>query len=177
MQTNPSGLETAILIPAPPDVQRIAYPLAKTHAARMVELYPVHLTLLWPFVPFEQIDEGGARLAAQARTVAPVEVTFDGYGMLGRSVYMKPADPQPLIDLFGAVYQAFPDCQPYFGAFQGSIEPHLTVGLFKKATTHDLALFPPYDPFVWRIDRLHIFYGPAQERLPWIVHEVARLGA
>jgi 2'-5' RNA ligase len=170
-------LETAILLPVPPDVLRIAYPLAKQYAPRMIELYPLHLTLLWPFAPMEHIDEGCARLASLAQTLAPVSVTFNGYGVLGRSTYMNPLNPQPLIDLFRRVYDAFPECQPYYGAHGDTILPHLTVGLFRKESERAAAVFPDYTPLTFTVDRLHIFYGPRVERLPWVVHEVIRLGA
>jgi hypothetical protein len=57
-----SDVETAILIIAPLEVQRVAYPLAKQYAVRMLELYPVHFTLLWPFVAYDRLNEGCERL-------------------------------------------------------------------------------------------------------------------
>jgi 2'-5' RNA ligase len=169
-------LETAILLPVPPEVLRVAYPLAKQYAPRMLELYPLHLTLLWPFVPIDQINEGCARLGALAQTLGPVPVTLNGYGVLGRSTYMNPINTQPLIALFRAVYDAFPDCKPYYGAHGDTILPHLTVGLFRKEAERAAAVFPDYAPITFTVDRLHVFYGPRVERLPWLVHEVVHLG-
>jgi 2'-5' RNA ligase len=142
----------------------------------MVELYPLHLTLLWPFVPAGQIDEGCARLASLARTLAPVPVTLDGYGVLGRSTYMNPINPDPLITLFRAIYDTFPECQPYYGAHGDAVLPHLTVGLFRKEADRAGAQFPEYPSITFTLDRLHVFYGPRTERLPWLVYEVVRLG-
>jgi 2'-5' RNA ligase len=171
------GLETAILLPVPPEVLRIAYPLAKEYAPRMVDLYPLHLTLLWPFVPMDQIDDGCARLASLAQSLVPVSVPFDGYSVLGRSTYMNPVNADPLIHLFRRVYEAFPECQPYGGAHGDTILPHLTVGLFRKEAERAAAVFPEYTPLTFTLDRLHVFYGPRIERLPWVVHEVIRLAA
>jgi 2'-5' RNA ligase len=174
--TDHLSLETAILLPVPPSVLEIAYSLAKQYAPKMVELYPLHFTLLWPFVPMDQLEAGCQRLRDLAVTLHPVPVTLGGYGDLGRALYLNPVDPAPLVDLFRAVYDAFPDCPPYYGRHGGAIHPHVTVGLFKKPTDRAEAMLPDYPPISFTIDRLHVFYGPQRERLPWVVHDVIPIG-
>lgn len=173
--TDHLNLETAILLPVPPSVLEIAYPLAKQYAPKMVELYPLHFTLLWPFVPIDQLEAGCQRLRELAASLRPVPVTLDGYGDLGRALYMKPTDSTPLIDLFRSVYDAFPECPPYFGRHGDAIHPHLTVGLFKKPEDREQAVLPDYAPISFTVDRLHVFYGPQRERLPWVVHDVVTI--
>jgi 2'-5' RNA ligase len=168
-------LETAILLPVPASVLQSAYPIAKLYAPRMVELYPLHFTLLWPFVPMDQINDGCARLREVAKSLRPVPVTLSGYGTLARATYLNPVDPDPLIALFKQIYEAFPDCQPYYGRHGDAILPHITVALINKESDRAAAVFPPYDPISFTIDRLHVFYGPRVERLPWIVHDVIHL--
>jgi 2'-5' RNA ligase len=90
---------------------------------------PAHVTVLFPFVAPEALDDG--TVAAAAAAVASVEAfdcTFVATRWFGSDVlWLEPRPAEPLRRLTRAVWAAFPGCPPYEGAHDG-IEPHLTVG-------------------------------------------------
>ncbi len=54
--------------------------------------------------------------------------------------------------------------------------PHMTVGEFDNEADRLAATLPDYEPITFRVERLHILYGPFGEPLPWITHSVIPLG-
>ena len=89
---------------------------------------PLHVTLLFPFVPRERLDERVLRglhefFAARARfTLTLVEVSeFPGV------VYAVPEPQAELRECTGSLWQRFPDFPPYGGEF-ADVVPHATLG-------------------------------------------------
>lgn len=88
---------------------------------------PAHVTLLFPFVPAPEIDDG---------LVAELSALFGGFEIFNvelretrrwpEMVYLAPEPPEPFIDLTEAIVARYPDYPPYEGVFD-SIVPHLTV--------------------------------------------------
>lgn len=86
---------------------------------------PAHVTILFPFLPPPEVDEGAlrdlfTRFAAFDFQLDRVERFEDGH------VWLRPAPAWRFADLTAAVWQRWPDCPPYEGAFDEVI-PHLTV--------------------------------------------------
>jgi len=94
---------------------------------------PFHVTLLFPFMPRERVDDGVlARLrrifAAHERfafALTRVE-TFPGV------VWMAPEPAEPFGALTRAIHAEFPDYPPYEGAFEHVI-PHATMAEVAEA--------------------------------------------
>ena len=89
---------------------------------------PPHVTVLYPFVPPERLDDGVLeRLAAAAGTVPSFDLTFARTDWFGEEVlWLAPEPAGPLKALTAAVCAAFPDFPPYGGAHDEVI-PHLTI--------------------------------------------------
>lgn len=86
---------------------------------------PAHITILFPFLPGDELDEAALReLFARFPTfdfaLDRVERFENGY------VWLHPAPPWRFADLTAAIWQRWPHYPPYEGAFDEVI-PHLTV--------------------------------------------------
>jgi hypothetical protein len=86
---------------------------------------PAHVTILFPFLEPEAIDEDV--LAALFAPFPAFEFTLDRFERFEDGTpWLHPSPPTRLVDLSAAVWQRFPDCAPYDGAFD-EIIPHVTV--------------------------------------------------
>ncbi len=171
-------LTTVIMIVAPHEVQAIAVPLLRRYAPDTLTRVPAHLTVLYPFVAYERLDEACDQLASIGASIAPFEVTLAGYAEFPGVIYMIPRNPQPIKRLFRTIYQHFPDCPPYRGAFGDDLTPHLTVAEFETPDEQRAAraALPRYAPVTFQVKRLHILYGIDAIALPWLTHTVIPLG-
>jgi 2'-5' RNA ligase len=90
---------------------------------------PTHVTVLYPFVPPERVDETViSGLAGAVRSVSAFDVTFARVRWFERSVlWLSPEPPGPFLALTAAIQKAFPGHVPYGGA-HADVVPHLTIG-------------------------------------------------
>jgi 2'-5' RNA ligase len=115
-----------VVVPVP-----AAEPVVGTHRERLDRAagwgVPAHVTVLYPFVPPQEVDRALATLAAGVRSVSAFDCAFATTGWFGRDVLWLAPDPaEPFRRLTRAVWSAFPQHPPYAGAHDGST-PHLTV--------------------------------------------------
>jgi 2'-5' RNA ligase len=88
---------------------------------------PAHVTLLFPFLPPDQIgDEVLSELRALFAATTPFEVGFRESRRWPRMVYLAPEPPEPFIGLTEEIVERWPDYPPYEG-LHDSVIPHLTV--------------------------------------------------
>ncbi|HEX8970807.1 2'-5' RNA ligase family protein [Oryzihumus sp.] len=90
---------------------------------------PAHITVLYPFLPVEQVDDGVlAELGGLCRRVGHLELTFRRTGWFAESevLWLAPEPAGPVVALTEAVTARWPEVQPYGGAFD-EVTPHLTV--------------------------------------------------
>ena len=119
-------MDTALVLPVPeaePIVSRLRAEHDRSAAAGM----PAHITVLYPFRAFEEMDE--ACLFAVEDIFAdqePIDITFRGHSSFPGVLWLKPEPAESVIRLTEAVVAKFPECPPYGGAFD-TITPHLTV--------------------------------------------------
>ncbi len=125
-------LTTVIMIVVPHELQAIAVPLLRRYAPDTLTRVPAHLTVLYPFVAYERLDEACVQLQAICAGIAPFELTMAGYAEFPGVIYMPPRNPRPIKQLFQRIFRDFPDCPPYRGAYGGGMTPHLTVGEFES---------------------------------------------
>ena len=90
---------------------------------------PAHVTVLAPFLSPGRIGPERLRELAEAvHSVPRFEVTFRRSEWFGDNVlWLAPEPDDGFRALTATVSAAFPDCQPYGGAFT-ELVPHLTVG-------------------------------------------------
>lgn len=167
---------TAITIFVPHEVQAIAIPLLKQYAPDNLGRVPAHITLLYPFVVMDRLPQASRKVRTIAADVAPFDVTLDGYGAFPGVLFMEPTNSVPIQALFRKVTAAFPECNPYDGAFGNNLTPHVTVGVFQNEGEQNMAVLPAYKPITFRVERLHVVYGPPRLALPWITYDVIPLG-
>jgi len=171
-----TALETGVLIVPPLEVQAFAAPLRQRGNPASWAHVPAHITLLYPFAPPDLVDRSLPRLRRALATVRPFSVTLDRYGRFPTAVFLEPADPRPLIDLYARLATAFPEYPAYAGEFGPGLHPHLTLAHSEDGSgLLDLAL--PHAPsFTFTVDRLVVYAGSADLAVPFIPLAVARLG-
>jgi hypothetical protein len=130
--------ETAVLVLVPE-----AEPAVREHRAHLDMAaswgVPAHLSVVYPFVPPAEVDDGVlARLAAALGTVQAFDCTFPRTDWFGDDVLWLAPDPaEPFRELIGAVVSAFPAQQPYGGIYADPV-PHLTVGELRLGSAAEL---------------------------------------
>lgn len=88
---------------------------------------PPHVTLLFPFVPADQVDEGVvAELQRLFASTAPFAVTFRELRRWPEMAYLAPEPPELFARLTAAIVERWPDYPPYEGVHE-TVIPHLTV--------------------------------------------------
>jgi len=169
------NLETAITVMGGHNAQAVGVPLTQRYSPDLLLVLPMHITLLYPFVPFDEIDSACHKLRTLGRNIAPFEVTLHGYGQFERVTYMAPADPAPILNVFHRIFTAFPECPPYRGKFGNDLIPHMTVAIFKGEHAQQNADLPDYGSISFTVDRLHVVYGPNRQDRPWLTYDVIPL--
>ena len=88
---------------------------------------PAHITLLFPFIPRNELDE---RILAQLAALFAAEASFD-FSLVRTArfsgvLYLAPEPAEPFKRLTERLVTAYPAYPPYEGAFE-TVVPHLTV--------------------------------------------------
>jgi hypothetical protein len=119
-------METAVVVLVP-EAEGLVGPWRLKHDPSAAEGVPAHVTLLYPFVPFERINDtveaGIARVFAGA---SPFGLGFSHTRRFPGVLWLAPDDPAPLIALTQALMAMFPEYPPYGGAHE-TVTHHLTV--------------------------------------------------
>lgn len=92
---------------------------------------PAHITILYPFLPPDELVGVMPRLGSVLGTLPPLEVRLnrvDRFHGDATVVYLAPHEPEPIGRITRAVMAAFPGYLPYGGRFGDAITPHLTLG-------------------------------------------------
>jgi 2'-5' RNA ligase superfamily len=115
---------TALIIPVP-EAETAVGAIRLEHNASAALGVPAHITILFPFVPLEQLDDDAlgdliGRFPAFDFTLDRVERFDNGL------VWLHPSPSWRFADLTAAVWQRWPDQPPYGGGFD-QVVPHLTV--------------------------------------------------
>ena len=88
---------------------------------------PPHITLLFPFVPAEEIDN---QVLLDLRELfagfEPFGFTLPRCGRFAATLYLAPEPAGAFVELTRALCERWPDCEPYGGEFD-RVVPHLTV--------------------------------------------------
>ncbi len=168
---------TAVVIIAPHPVQRFAVPLMRQYSFESMMRVPAHITVLFPFVPVDDLNAACRTLRDLYADVPPFDVALDGYGHFPTVIFLKPADPQPIQALFQRVHGAFPGYPPYRGTFgNDEITPHMTIAECRSEAERKAIVLPPFAPITFTVRCLHLIVGVEREPIPWITHDVIPLG-
>lgn len=90
---------------------------------------PAHVTVLYPFVPPEEVDDAVvSRLLGAVRDVPSFDCVFSRCAWFRDELLWLAPDPdEPFRALTAALWRAFLDHPPYGGAY-ADVVPHLTIG-------------------------------------------------
>src|SRR5687768_3155460 len=107
-------MQTALIIAVPQAEPAVSHHRATLDSAA-ADGVPAHITVLYPFLPLDQI--GAAVLSQLSRlfTAYPrMNFTLARTAWFGQTVvYLEPQPAAPFRDLTAAVWQAFPGYPPY----------------------------------------------------------------
>ena len=88
---------------------------------------PAHITVLFPFMPPEQVSESvRATIASAFAQVAPFAFALRRGGRFAATASLMPEPAEPFVALTDALVASFPQFPPYGGA-HACVVPHLTV--------------------------------------------------
>jgi 2'-5' RNA ligase len=118
--------QTAVLVHVP-EVEPVVGEWRLRHTYDAPLGVPAHVTLLFPFVPTDGLDdEVEARLAKLLREADPFSVTFTRTARFPDVLYLEPQPAEPFAALTAAIATEWPEHPPYKGEHEIVI-PHLTV--------------------------------------------------
>lgn len=120
---------------------------------------PPHVTVLWPFLSPDHVDDAvEARLAALFSAAEPFDVRLTAFGSFPDAFYLTPEPAAPFTELTRLVWQEWPECPPFAGAFD-EVVPHLTVALDPDAAALAalIAAVAPRLPLAARGERVLLF--------------------
>jgi hypothetical protein len=115
---------TALIVPVPEAELQIGE-LRLAHDWSAARGVPAHVTILFPFLDSEELDEAAvadliSRFSAFDFELDRVERFPDG------PTWLRPAPSWPFVDLTAAVWQRWPDRPPYEG-IHDEVIPHVTI--------------------------------------------------
>lgn len=88
---------------------------------------PAHVTLLYPFLPPDRIDDAVvAELQVLLRTFEPFAFGLVAAGRFPGVLYLAPDPAEPFVAMSDAIAARWPEAPPYGGKFSSNV-PHLTV--------------------------------------------------
>jgi 2'-5' RNA ligase len=136
---NKPELETAFIIPCP-EAEAAVGQIREKYDASAAAGVPAHITILYPFMPPENIIPATMHeLFAILGPAKSFAYRLDSIRRFDdRVLYLAPALPAPFARLTRTLHKAFPDYPPYRGQFE-EIIPHLTVAELPEPSPDTLA--------------------------------------
>jgi 2'-5' RNA ligase len=117
---------SALVITVPRAAPLVEGWLERTAGMKPSQGVPAHVTVLFPFVPAERIDEALLEeLRALFAGFEPFGFTLPRLARFPTTLYLDPEPAGPFRALTQAVAERWPEHQPYEGAFD-EVVPHLT---------------------------------------------------
>ena len=168
--------ETALLIIPPQKVQAFAYPLRELYDREWFTRVPAHITLLYPFVPPDQIDSAVKRLTPICSAFPPFDLVLDRYGRFEDALFLEPSNPDKLRQLHQQLTTAFPDYPVYQGEHGQELHPHVTLARFGDPKETEAIEIPPAPHFNFEVKQLHIYLGSQDDQAPYIPRVIIPLG-
>jgi 2'-5' RNA ligase len=124
----PTEGDSALLV-AIPEAEPVVGRFRMVHDAVAAYGIPPHVTVLYPFVPRDNLsDEVREAVSAVFGAIPAFEYRFDRVARFGdTTVYLAPEPADNFVGLTDAVHARWPEHPPY-GGLHDVVIPHLTVG-------------------------------------------------
>jgi 2'-5' RNA ligase len=162
----------AVLIP-PDDLWEPIQAIRRVHDPRVRRWMP-HVTLLYPFVRYEHLDEVAELLRPACAAALPFDLTLTTFRWFthGRmaTIWLAP-DPSDAIErLQWRLLEELPWCDDT-ARHPGGFTPHLSVGRWPACEAKAAAakLQVGWQPLRWRVDRLCLIARPPDDSAPFRV--------
>jgi 2'-5' RNA ligase len=170
-------LETALLILPPREVQVFSYPLREAYDAEAAgSQLPAHITLLYPFVSPDEIEETIPRLEKLLADCPPFDLTLDRYGQFEGTIFLEPSDPEPVLELYEHLAREFPEFPIYGGEHGPDLHPHLTLARSEDPSELAAVKLPPEPSFTFTVRKIHLYLGSEDSHIPFVPRAVIPLG-
>ncbi|MEK7890438.1 2'-5' RNA ligase family protein [Burkholderia contaminans] len=128
-------LTTAFVVEVPAAESTVA-DLRSRFDATSEQGVPAHITILFPFMPPDEITSDVLCQAQRALSVVqPFEFSLRKVERFALTTYLAPDPPEPFVALTTALVERFPIFRPY-GDAHDDIVPHLTVAHGDAAAAH-----------------------------------------
>ncbi len=130
-QYRPTG-ETTIVIVPPPDICAYANHYRKLYMPDQLQAIEPHITVLSPFVPYDQLEEAEPKLREALAECPPRRLSLRSFGMFREEgvLLLQLADSERILSIYRAIFARFPQCPAYGGKYGENWHPHMTVGMF-----------------------------------------------
>jgi len=174
--TVPTGELSAVLVPVLEAEQLVAAHRRRLDPAGAWGV-PAHVTVLFPFVPPAELDDGVlTRLRQAVRSVAAFDCVFARTEWFGDELlWLAPEPDEPFRRLLATIWAEFPDHPPYAGE-EPDPTPHLTVGGPLRDATAELlaaeAAVRPGLPVHTRVDQALLMAGTREPGSWRVLHEL-----
>ncbi len=156
---------TALIVPVP-EAEAAVGAIRLEHDPSAARGVPAHITILFPFVPSAELDDGALR--DLVGRFPAFDFTLDRIQRFDNGLVWLHPDPfWRFADLTAAVWQRWPDHPPYGGGFDEVI-PHLTVSetpldleldLPIACHAHEVVLIEEEEPGGRWVTRLRLPFG------------------
>jgi 2'-5' RNA ligase len=171
------SLETALLIVPPRDVQVFSFPIREQFDNEAFSKnVPAHLTLLYPFVSPDAVEQAIETLTQVCEDYPAFELTLNRYGSFEDAIFLEPSDPEPVLNLYHHLAAAFPGYPAYGGEHGPDLHPHLTLARFENPQHAKEIDLPPAPNFTFLVDKIHLYLGSTTEDIAFIPRAVIPLG-
>jgi demethylmenaquinone methyltransferase/2-methoxy-6-polyprenyl-1,4-benzoquinol methylase len=151
--------------------------LVETPGAKpAIQRVPPHISLLYPFAPPRELKGAIPILERICAEIDPFPITLNRYGHFETTLFLEPENPDPFLNLFRRVSEAFPQYPPYGGSFGNELRPHLTLAEYKTQEQIEGLALPPARSLTFVVDRVHIFTGDPDRLASWRSRATIPLG-
>ena len=168
--------ETALLIIPPPPVQAFCYPWREQYDQESFGRVPAHITLLYPFVPPEIVDEAVTQLEQICADTLAFEIVLSKYDKFEGALILEPENPEPITNLFNKLAKAFPEYAVHEGKQGGGLHPHLTLAQSDDPGVLEKINLPPEPQFSFTVSKIHLYLGSPDDDIPYVPRAVAPMG-
>ncbi|HET6313815.1 MAG TPA: 2'-5' RNA ligase family protein, partial [Chloroflexia bacterium] len=109
--------ETAVVIVPPHDICGFADHYRRLYMPGTLHRIPPHITLAYPFVPFDELEAAMPRLADALAACPPRAVAIRGFSIFQDAgiLYLRVANDERVLSLHQAIMAEFPDYPIYGG--------------------------------------------------------------
>ncbi|MGH8827103.1 MAG: 2'-5' RNA ligase family protein [Jiangellaceae bacterium] len=126
--------QTALNVPVP-EAEPIVAEFRRNHDRAASYGVPAHVTVLFPFLPVDRVDDGVlGELRRLVGSVPSFELRFERTGRFPDVLFLVPRPGEPLRELTSWVAARWPECPAYGGQF-ADVVPHLTVA---QSSDHEI---------------------------------------